>query len=520
MWGIEGALEASTSSRIKGLALDMHLSKKSRVPAHELSDLQLYSLEACLSDARSTVDEKLASGTLLWMAYMRNRSSDICRLAAISIDRSPNRIEHGFIEASLVGPKNARSTAMKTDLLPIAGSIAGLGASKFGPWFDHYEAARSDAGLASIIRTDSSRAVLWPKRSTSGHLVETIDCTSQDLGIALKNILSKFGWHRDDLQNHSSHSMKATLLSFAAKRGTLDESERRILGYHMEKGTGSVKAYARDNMSIPLRKLCTTIREIAAGYFLPSSSRSGRFPNDEGDDQIDIDERFARHLAAAFPSSINHLPLHNGADDDTVTVSDDRSDEESSVPTLRPNVDVVNVDDYLGDVNGNRPATPPSADFAEEDIATPGGEDLGMELREQTDGLAADESNGVDNAPSTHDKASCGDELGLLTPGSQLDLSALQAIADESSDSSSSSSSSSDAESTVFEDMAVACNLGNSEDEAVKSGLWKVKGGKFHLASTKSDLHFKCGIRISTSASRLITSPRFLAPRCQRCFSK
>ena len=382
---------------------------------------------------------------------------------------------------------------MKTDLLPIVGSIAGLGALKFGPWFDRYESVRTEAGLASIIRADDARAVLWPKRSTTGELVETIDCTSNDLSIALKNILSKFGWHREDLQNHSSHSMKATLLSFAAKRGSMDEGERRILGYHMERGTGTVKCYARDNMSVPLRKLCTTVREISAGYFLPSSSRSGRFPSDEGDSQIHIDERFAQHLSLAFPSSPKPelALLRNGHDDETVTVSDERSDEDASLPDVE---DAISC-----------------------------GDEFGFQTEENQPGMEdTDEFNGVDDAPGTHGKATaCGDELGLLTPGSQLDLAVLQATSGRSSDSSSdSSSSSSDAESTVFEDMAAACDFADDEADAVKSGLWKVRGGKFHLSSTKSEVHFKCGSKITQAATRLITKPRFLAPRCQRCFSK
>ena len=56
IWGIDGALEASTSARVKGLALDIHLTKRSRVPAEELTDLQLYSLEACMADERASTD--------------------------------------------------------------------------------------------------------------------------------------------------------------------------------------------------------------------------------------------------------------------------------------------------------------------------------------------------------------------------------------------------------------------------------------------------------------------------------
>ena len=87
---------------------------------------------------------------------------------------------------------------------------------------------------------------------------------------------------------------------------------------------------------------------------------------------------------------------------------------------------------------------------------------------------------------------------------------------DSSSDSSSTSSSTdSSGESDVFEQISTNI-AGSNHDES--AGLWKVKRGKYHLESSKSGLHFKCGVKIGFNASRIVKTPNFLSPTCMRCF--
>ena len=236
--------------------------------------------------------------------------------------------------------------------------------------------------------------------------------------------------------------------------------------------------------------LCTTVRKISAGYFLPSSSRSGRFPSDEGDPQVHIDERFSEHLAAAFPST-PHLDLA-------------AHEFESLDDGLESDLDIAGGNSIAANSDDN--------EVEPFDIAG------GNSIATNSDDNEGDQVKGTDNTLSPLRKATaCGDELGLLT-GSQLNLAALPATVPEASSSGSSSSDSSsesEAESVAFEEMATACDL---ESEAVKTGLWKVKGGKFHLSSEKSDLCFRCGVKISHAATRIIHKPMFLSPRCLRCF--
>ena len=69
--------------------------------------------------------------------------------------------------------------------------------------------------------------------------------------------------------------MKATLLSWAAKRG-VSVSDRLHLGYHAD-GAGIAQVYSRDNAARSLHILDAMLAEVRSGYFMPDSGRGGRF---------------------------------------------------------------------------------------------------------------------------------------------------------------------------------------------------------------------------------------------------
>ena len=73
----------------------------------------------------------------------------------------------------------------------------------------------------------------------------------------------------------SSHSAKATLLSYLAKYGA-EISVREILGAHVSH-LKSVIRYSRDALAGPLRVLCQLLADLRAGAFNPDDTRSGYF---------------------------------------------------------------------------------------------------------------------------------------------------------------------------------------------------------------------------------------------------
>ena len=74
----------------------------------------------------------------------------------------------------------------------------------------------------------------------------------------------------------STHSLKATTLSWAAKAG-LREGERRILGGHTKGKDSSMLIYSRDALAGPLASLAAVYTEIREGRFKPDLTRSGRW---------------------------------------------------------------------------------------------------------------------------------------------------------------------------------------------------------------------------------------------------
>eukprot|EP00971_Amphidinium_carterae_P339418 6477236-Amphidinium_carterae.1 len=76
-----------------------------------------------------------------------------------------------------------------------------------------------------------------------------------------------------EAQRVGTHSLKATLLSWSAKRG-LSGGERRLLGQHRKPKGRSVDVYSRDQLAPALRSLQRLLREVKDALFQPDASRS------------------------------------------------------------------------------------------------------------------------------------------------------------------------------------------------------------------------------------------------------
>ncbi|CAE6932646.1 unnamed protein product [Symbiodinium natans] len=75
----------------------------------------------------------------------------------------------------------------------------------------------------------------------------------------------------------TSHSLKCTCLSFAAKFG-IGYQDRLVLGGHAHSGR-MAEVYGRDSMARPLRLLGEVLSAIRSGSFVPDANRAGRFVN-------------------------------------------------------------------------------------------------------------------------------------------------------------------------------------------------------------------------------------------------
>ena len=187
------------------------------------------------------------------------------------------------------------------------------------------------------------------------------------------------------------------------------------------------------------------------------------FPVDDGGSAVHIRQRFYAHMEMA----------NNFKSDEPENCKSDESEE--LVEDQLENFDVVEDED-------------------------PGAQDTTME----------------DPKPAS----SFGDELGLLE-GQELNQAALAArvASPISSDESSTSSNESESPSKAFELLASQTQVSQAAAEAVDlTGLWRVRGGCFHLESLASETHFKCGTTITSRAFRQVHEPRFFSPQCKKCF--
>ena len=85
-------------------------------------------------------------------------------------------------------------------------------------------------------------------------LVPGTKTTAESLTIILREILMEMGLEQSEVRTYTSHSMKATFLSWAGKCG-LKKNVRRVLGRHTKAKDSMPELYVRDEFAEPLRQL-------------------------------------------------------------------------------------------------------------------------------------------------------------------------------------------------------------------------------------------------------------------------
>ena len=79
-----------------------------------------------------------------------------------------------------------------------------------------------------------------------------------------------------DLEAFTSHSLKATALSWSAKSGTMTYEERLTQGHHVHPKLGMALLYSSDAMAEIMVKVGRIIRAIVSGGFSPDLPRAQR----------------------------------------------------------------------------------------------------------------------------------------------------------------------------------------------------------------------------------------------------
>ena len=247
------------SRRCQGVAaLDVHHKVKQAEP---LSVKQLEMLHDVLADD-SEIWNRTFAGMLLFCVYSRSRWSDAQHGEKFLEDISESGA-CAYIEVSTGIHKTARSLQMKHLYLPLVAPCEGV---VDGNWGEMWCKCRRELGIH-----DLQNFPLMPAPN-SDHEPTERPLSSTEAGSWMRALL------KVDCANkavrYSSHSLKATCLSYAAKRG-LSFEDRLSLGYHTQ-NLKMALVYSRDGASRPLRVLEALLKEIRNKTFNPNDTRSGR----------------------------------------------------------------------------------------------------------------------------------------------------------------------------------------------------------------------------------------------------
>jgi len=250
---------AVASKRVQGVALQC-LGKRGvlhqRAP---LTVAMVMALERLCCDASRGRDAVLAGG-LCFTLFARARVGDLRKSLhepSLDIGSSPAA---SFIETHLLGHKTARPGTKRA--LPLVAPA--LGTTEV-MWATAWRDRRVEHKLQG--------KGVFPTPLVDGSWSEVAQRTT-DVGNLLRRLLASAGFAPPTLERIGAHSLKATLLSWAAKRG-IEAEARRMLGYHLRPGDRTMAAYSRDELAAPLRMVSDMLAEVRSGKFVPDSSRSG-----------------------------------------------------------------------------------------------------------------------------------------------------------------------------------------------------------------------------------------------------
>lgn len=265
---------------------------------------------------------KVMAGMLLFCCYARARWNDAQHSETFIADYDDEGTLQ-FIEASTRVHKTAKAFHLRNVALPLVAPCFGVTEDNWGTlWI----LARDQLGV-----NDLQQFPLMPAPDKEG--TPTVRPISTTEAGEWMNLLIQQRVKQLPQVRYTSHSLKATCLSYCAKRG-MGFEDRLCLGYH----AGPLRmalTYSRDGAARPLSLLVRLLSEIRQGTFLPDSTRSGRLVGRTELLTTDVSEP----LSASMPDwNIIQIKDESSESEHATSCSSSSSDEESFVEpsTYRP----------------------------------------------------------------------------------------------------------------------------------------------------------------------------------------
>ena len=212
--------------------------------------------------------DKVFSGSALFCIYSRARWSDFIHGSCLRLDtQTDGQIVYADMEVQI--HKTMRASANRFKFLDLV--VSGIGMAGHN-WIEHWLEALRYLGMDPLNGVVGLS--LMPAPGDDGQMLQR-SLESDEASKWLRLLLGEEIRRKDSKRQISSHSLKATLLSMAAKRG-LRHEDRLAMGHHIHPFR-MADVYAREAQARCIRLIDRLLVEIKTGYFDPDASRAGRF---------------------------------------------------------------------------------------------------------------------------------------------------------------------------------------------------------------------------------------------------
>eukprot|EP00435_Cladocopium_sp_Y103_P014918 s3673_g3.t1 len=265
---VHGAEQCVQSRRLQGSAeLQMALKRPTR-QARPLSVEEVRRLHRATLNVATDIQQRVLASHLLLMLYTRSRVSDLAHVEEVAHDVSMKESANGvpaFIQITTRYHKAARTAEKKRLLLLI---VASSTAVMEDDWLATWLRLRRKAGLKVAGQFNSALQPAPDVNKAGEWMVRPLSCS--EVTMILRGLL------QCEDRDLTSHSLKATCLSWAAK-GETPREQRRLLGRHASSIQDSDSVYARDLAFAPVQALQRVLVMIREGQFEPDQNRSNYF---------------------------------------------------------------------------------------------------------------------------------------------------------------------------------------------------------------------------------------------------
>lgn len=328
--GFDSLERAVVSRRLVGICELMSAGKKALKQARALTVGQVRRLHRLLRDEDMHKCDRAICAYLLLALYGRCRHSDLQMIKSVECDFHEGG---GYVIVQTLCHKTGKSASLKCTLLPIIIPARGVDGSAYA---ELAIKALMDIGVA--VDCNPIDGPLLPAPVGPSSFLRR-GLTSHESSQALRKLLDEHDMPQTEGEDViSSHSLKATCLSWCAKFG-LSPSSRSMLGRHASSVTETFAIYSRDLMVAPAAELQKVVDEISKRAFVPDGPRSAFFrevPVVAGSDIADVKSEQADDACRAEPgtSEVVEIEVTNDSSSNDGDMEFPSSDDEPLAPIV------------------------------------------------------------------------------------------------------------------------------------------------------------------------------------------